>query len=75
MSDLGDPSLEYKEVSDNTAVYHSLVLGSPIDREFGAGGCEGFYIRRQLIMGIWIVCLCGGIGEGVGFSTSVLQGK
>lgn len=52
MSDLGDPSLEYKEVSDNTAVYHSLVLGSPIDREFGAGGCEGFYIRRQLIMGI-----------------------
>jgi hypothetical protein len=75
MSDLGDPSLENNEVSDKTAVYQSVVLGPLIDRELGAGRCEGFYIRRQLIMGIRIVRLCDGIGEGVGFSASVPQEK
>jgi len=44
--------LEYNEVSDKTAVYQSVVLGPLIDREFGAGGCEGFHIRRQLVSGI-----------------------
>ena len=52
MSDLGDPSLEYNEVSDKTTVDQSVVLGPLMDRGFGAGGCEGFYIRRQSIIGI-----------------------
>jgi len=53
MSDLEDRSFEYNEVSDRTAVVHqSVVLGPLMDSEFGAGECEGFYVRRQLVSGI-----------------------
>ena len=52
MSDLGDSSLENNDVSDKTVVYQWVVLGPFMDRGFRAGGCEGVYIRRQLIIGI-----------------------
>ena len=51
MSDLGDPSLEYNEVSDKTTVHQSVVLGPLMDRGFGAVGCEVFLHSKAVDYG------------------------